>query len=78
MAARLGTTWREPKSSSLSAATAAPLPQAVREFGGPGLVGVRVQVARMQGAPPPPPPSPVHSVLFVVLSSARPPDSPAR
>ena len=43
----------EPKSSSSSAATAGPLPQAVRGFGGLGLLGVRDKVPRMQAPPPP-------------------------
>ena len=38
----------EPRPSQSPAAKVAPLPRAVRGYGGRGLVGVRVEVARMQ------------------------------
>ena len=38
----------EPKPSQPPAAEVAPPPRAVRGYGGPGLAGVRVEVARMQ------------------------------
>ena len=50
----------ESKSSLSLAAAATPPVQTVRVNGGPGLVGMRVGVARMQVAPPPQPPSPTH------------------
>ena len=65
------------QSSSSSTATATPPLQALRGFGGPGLVGVRVEVVRMQAAPPPPPPSPTYSVSSMVLSSLPIAQSPA-
>ena len=43
-----------PESSSSSVASAPPPPQAVRGLGGPGLLGVRVDVVAGMQAPPPP------------------------
>ena len=51
---------KPPAPSPSSAAAAAPPPRSVRGYGGPGLVGMRVDVARMQAAPAPQPPSPTH------------------
>ena len=66
----------DPKSSSSSAAAATPPPETVRGFGGPGFVGVRVNVARMQAAPPPLPPSATHLASSTVVSSPPSPESP--
>ena len=50
--------------------------QAVRGYGGPGLVGVRVDVAQMQAAPAPQPPLlPAHSAAFAVVLSPLSPQS---
>ena len=48
----------EPKPSQPPAAEVAPPPRAVRGYGGPGLAGVRVEVARMQADAAPQPPFP--------------------
>ena len=66
----------EPKSSPSAAAAAAPAPQTVRGYGGPGLVGVRVDVARMWAAPPPHLASPTHSASSAVVSSPPSLESP--
>ena len=66
----------EPKSSQSPAAEAAPPPRAVRGYGGPGLVGVRVDVARMQAAPAPQPPSPTSLAASAVVLSPSSPESP--
>ena len=58
-----------PESSSSSAASTTPPSQTVRGFGGPGLMGVRVDVAGMQ-APPLPPPAPLTDALGVVRRAA--------
>ena len=51
-------------------------PPAVRGYGGPGLVGVRAEVARMQADAAPQPPSPASSVTSVQVSSPSSPESP--
>ena len=66
----------EPKSSPSSAAAASPRPQTVRGYRGPGLVVVRVDVARMQAAPAPQPPSPMHPASSPVVSRPPSPESP--
>ena len=66
----------EPKSSQLPTAEAAPPPRAVRGYGGPGLVEVRVNVARMQAASAPQPPSPTSSATSAGLPSPSSPESP--
>ena len=66
----------EPKSSPPPAAAATPPPQAVQGCGGPGLVGVRVDVSQMQVAPAPQPPSPTHSAASAVVSSPSSQESP--
>ena len=66
----------EPKSSPSPAAAATPPPQAVQGYVGAELVGVSVDVARMQAAPAPQPPSPTHSAASAVLSSPSSPKSP--
>ena len=53
-----------------------PPPRAVRGYERPGLVGVRVDVARMQAAPAPQPPSPTSSVASTEVSSLSSPESP--
>ena len=65
----------EPKSSLWSAVAATPRTQKVRGLGGPAMVGVRVDVAKMQAAPPPLPPSPTHSASSAVVSSPPFPES---
>ena len=60
----------EAKSSSSTAADATP-----RGFGGLGLVGVPLNLARMQAPPPLPPRSTTHSASSVVLSSPLSPGS---
>ena len=59
----------EPKSSRSSAAAATTPPQTMIGFQGPGLVGVRVDVARMQAAPALLPPSSAHAASSAVVSS---------
>ena len=59
----------EPKSSQSPAAEAAPPPRAVGGYGGPGLGGVRGDVARMQAAPAPQPPSPTSLAASAEVSS---------
>ena len=66
----------EPKLSQPPAAVVAPLPRAVRGYGGPGLVGVRVEVARMQADAAPQPPSPASSARSAEVSSRSSPESP--
>ena len=66
----------EPKSSQSPAAEAAPPPRAVRGYGGPGLVGARVDVARMQAASAPQPPSPTSSAPSAEVSSPSSPETP--
>ena len=51
-------------------------PLAVREYGGPGLVGVRAEVARMQADTAPQPPLPASSATSVEVSSPSSPESP--
>ena len=65
----------EPKPSQLPAAEVAPLPRAVSGYGGPGLVGVRVEMARMQADSAPQPPSPTFSAASTEVSSASSPQS---
>ena len=66
----------EPRSSPSLAAAATPPPQTVRGYGGPGLVGIRVDVAQMQAAPTWQPPSPTHSASSAVVSLPSSPESP--
>ena len=66
----------ELKSSPSSAAASTPPAQTVRGYGGPGLVGVRVDMARMQAAPTPPPTSQTHSASSAVVLSSPSPESP--
>ena len=66
----------EPKPSQLPAAKVAPPPRAVRGYEGPGLVGVRVEVARMQADSAPQPPSPTSSAASAEVSSPSSPESP--
>ena len=51
-------------------------PLAVRGYGGPGLVGMRAEVARMQLATARPPPSPASSATSAEVSSPSSPESP--
>ena len=51
-------------------------PPAVRGYGGPGLVGVRAEVARMQADAAPQPPSPASSATSAEVSSPSCPESP--
>ena len=66
----------EPKTSQPPAAEVAPPPRAVRRYGGPGLVGVRVEVARMQADTAPQPPSLPSSATSAEVSSFSSPESP--
>ena len=66
----------EPKSSLSSAAAAMPPPQTVRVFRGLRFVGVRVDVARMQAAPPPLPPSLKQPASSAAVSSPPSMESP--
>ena len=54
----------------------APPPRAVRGYEGPGLVGVRIEVARMQADTAPQPPSPASSATSAEVSSPPCPESP--
>ena len=65
----------EPKSSQLPAAEAAPPPRAVWGYREPGLVGVRVDLARMQADSAPQPPSPTSSAASAEVSSPSYPES---
>ena len=65
----------EPKSSQSPAAEAAPPPRAVRGYGGPGLVRVRVDVARMRADSAPHPPSPTSSATSAEVSSPSSPET---
>ena len=51
-------------------------PPAVRGYGGPGLVGLRAGVARMQADGAPRPPSPASSATSGEVSSPSSPESP--
>ena len=53
-------------------------PQAVRGYGGPGLVGVTAEVGRMQADTAPQPPSPASSATSAEVSSPSSPDSGRR
>ena len=66
----------EPKSRQPPAAEVAPPPRAVRGCGGLGLVGVRVEVARMQAETAPQPPSPASSATSAEVPLPSSPDSP--
>ena len=66
----------EPRPSQLPAAEVAPPPRAVRGYGGPGLVGLRVEVARIQADSALQPPSPTSSATSAELLSASSPESP--
>ena len=66
----------EPKSSQSPPAEAAPLPRAVRGYGGPGLVELRVDVAGMQADSAPQPPSPTSSATSAGVLSPSSPESP--
>ena len=66
----------EPKPSRPPAADVAPPPRAVRGYGGPGLVGVRVKVARIQADTALQPPSPTSSATSAEVSSPPSPESP--
>ena len=66
----------EPKSSQSPAAEAAPLPPAVRGYRAPGLVGVRVDLARMQADSAAQPPSPTSLTTSAAVSSPSSPESP--
>ena len=66
----------EPKPSQPPAAEVAPPPRALRGYGGPGLTGVRVEVARMQADAAPQPPSPASSATSAEVSSPSSPESP--
>ena len=65
----------EPKPSQPPAAEVAPPPRAVRGYGGPGLAGVRVEVARMQADAALQPPSSAFSVTSAEVSSPSSPES---
>ena len=60
----------EPKPSQPPAAEAAPPARAVRGYGGPGLVGVKVEVACMQADTAPQPPSMTSSAASAEVSPA--------
>ena len=64
------------KPSQSPAAEVAPPPRAVRGYRGPGLVGVRVEVACMQADTAPPPPSAMSWVTSAEVSSPWSPESP--
>ena len=66
----------ELKSSQSPAVEAAPPPRAVRGYGGPGLVGVRVDVVRMQADSALQPPSPTSSATSAEVSSPSSLESP--
>ena len=66
----------EPKPSQPPAAEVAPPPRAVRGYRGPGLVGVRAEVARMQADAAPQPSSPASSATSEEVSSPSSPESP--
>ena len=66
----------EPRSSQSPAAEAAPPPRAVRGYRGPGLVGVRVDVARMQADSAPQPPSAMSPATSAEELSSSSPVSP--
>ena len=66
----------QPKPSQPPAAEVALPPRAVRGYGGPGLAGVRVEVARMQADAAPQPPSPASSVTSAEVSSPSSAESP--
>ena len=66
----------EPRPSQSPAAEVAPPPRAVRWYGGPGLVGVSVEVASMQVDSAPQPPSPTSSATSAEVSSPSSPESP--
>ena len=66
----------KPKPSQLPAAEVAPPPRAVRGYGGPGLVGVRAEVARMQADTARQPPPPSSSATSAEVSSPSSPESP--
>ena len=66
----------ERKLSQPPAAEVAPPPRAVRGYGGPGLVGVRVEVARMQADTAPQLPSLAASAPSAEVSSPSSPESP--
>ena len=59
----------EPRPSQSPAAEVAPPPRALRGYGGPGLVGVRVEVVRKQADSAPQPPSPTSSATSAEVSS---------
>ena len=65
----------EPKPSKPPAAEFAPPPRAVRGYRGPGLAGVRVEVARMQADAAPQPPLPASSATSAELSSPSCPEA---
>ena len=66
----------EPKPSQPLAAEVVPPPRALRGYGGPRLVGVRVAVARMQADTAPQPASPASSATSSEVSSPSSPESP--
>ena len=66
----------EPKPSRSPVAGGAPPSRAVRECAGLGLVGVRVEVARMQADTAPQPLSPTCSASSLEVSSPSSPESP--
>ena len=65
----------EQKPSQPQTAEVAPLPRAVRGYGGPGLAGVRVEVAHMQADAAPQPPLPASSATSAEVSSPSSPKS---
>ena len=65
----------EPKPSQPPAAEVQPPPRPVRGYGGPGLAGVRVEVARMQADAALQPPSPASSATSAEVSSPSSPQS---
>ena len=65
----------ELKPSQPPAAEDAPLPRAMRAYGGPGLVGVRVEVAGMQADTAPQPPSRTSRATSAEMSSPSSPES---
>ena len=66
----------EPKPSQPPAAEVGPPPRAVRGYGGPGLVCMRVEVARMQADAALSPPSQASSATSAEVSSPSSPESP--
>ena len=66
----------KPMQSQSPAAEVAPPLRAVRGYGGPGLVGVGLEVARMRADSAPQPPPPTSSAASAEVSSPSSPESP--